>query len=359
MSDATLVANKTKVEMDLKSYTVISEQAEAWKRQFGAVKPMIDLVATSQKELLMELQNCGFPFYYNEKVYFDQVVDGLDRSKLAVIDLSSNTTEEYVASLSKYGISAIAVESLEDTEVYSKVLPTVHFILRVGATDAVYDSGCPASEVVHSLVAAQERGVNLSSLLFMCPTYKQAATIISLIRSLFNTSTVHLDSVYIIGEGIQELAKRSDSESLSSFSSLKELAEKVPILVDGSRFFIAPTYTIYTHIIGKKYKTNGSESRILYYTDNGVYCSFFNAHIADEVLTPVPVSVEQSLDDHREVFTSTIFGPTCDSIDNLGDSFALPELQIGDWLKYEGVGYRCSNYSARFNGFEDPDVIVV
>ena len=193
----------------------------------------------------------------------------------------------------------------------------------------------------------------------MCPTYKQAATIISLIRSLFNTSTVHLDSVYIIGEGIQELAKRSDSESLSSFSSLKELAEKVPILVDGSRFFIAPTYTIYTHIIGKKYKTNGSESRILYYTDNGVYCSFFNAHIAGEVLTPVPVSVEQSLDDHREVFTSTIFGPTCDSIDNLGDSFALPELQIGDWLKYEGVGYRCSNYSARFNGFEDPDVIVV
>ena len=79
----------------------------------------------------------------------------------------------------------------------------------------------------------------------MCPTYKQAATIISLIRSLFNTSTVHLDSVYIIGEGIQELAKRSDSESLSSFSSLKELAEKVPILVDGSRFFIAPTYTTY------------------------------------------------------------------------------------------------------------------
>ena len=77
------------------------------------------------------------------------------------------------------------------------------------------------------------------------------------------------------------------------------------------------------------------------------------------MLTPVPVSVEQSLDDHREVFTSTIFGPTCDSIDNLGDSFALPELQIGDWLKYEGVGYRCSNYSARFNGFEDPDVIVV
>lgn len=140
---------------------VISEQAEAWKKQFGAIKPMIDLVATSQKELLIELQNCGFPFYYNEKVYFDQVVDGLDKSKLAMVDLSSNTTEEYIASLSKCGVSTIAVESLEDTEAYFKELPAAHFILRVGATDEVYDSGCPASEVVQTLVAAKERDIHV------------------------------------------------------------------------------------------------------------------------------------------------------------------------------------------------------
>lgn len=199
----------------------------------------------------------------------------------------------------------------------------------------------------------------MSSLLFLCPTADNAAVIISIIRSFIETPDVYLDSIYIIGEGIQELANRSDSESLSTFSSLKELAEEVPILVDGSRFFIAPAYTIYTHIIGKKLKSNGSEKRILYYTDNGVYCSFFNAHIHREVINPVPVFVQQPSADHREVFNTTIFGPTCDSIDNLGDGFVLPELQIDDWLKYEGNGYRCSNYSARFNGFEDPDVIVV
>lgn len=32
---------------------------------------------------------------------------------------------------------------------------------------------------------------------------------------------------------------------------------------------------------------------------------------------------------------------------------------IGDWLKAEHSGYKCSNDSARFNGFEDPDIIVM
>lgn len=138
---------------------MIPEQALAWKRQYGALKPIIDLVATSQKELLMELQNCGFSFFYNEKVYYDQVVGNLDRDKLIVADMSSNTTKEYVSSLDKCGVSVVAVESLEDTEAYAEVLPNVRFLLRVGTTDAIYDSGCPVNEVVHSLVAAQERGI--------------------------------------------------------------------------------------------------------------------------------------------------------------------------------------------------------
>ena len=160
----------------------------------------------------------------------------------------------------------------------------------------------------------------------------------------------------MIGEGIQELAAQTDAASRATFAKLQRLASHVSVSVDGSRFFIANAYTIYTHIIGKKLKTNKESRRILYYTDNGVYCSFFNAHIHKEPICPQPVTQRKL---SGELFDTTVFGPTCDSIDNLGDDFKLPELQIDDWLKYEGNGYRCSNYSARFNGFEDPDVIVV
>ena len=183
--------------------------------------------------------------------------------------------------------------------------------------------------------------------------------VVNLMESLYEEAKakeVFVDAMYVIGEGIQELAAQTDAASRATFAKLHRLASHVSVSVDGSRFFIANAYTIYTHIIGKKLKTNKESRRILYYTDNGVYCSFFNAHIHKEPICPQPVTQRKL---SGELFDTTVFGPTCESIDNLGDDFKLPELQIDDWLKYEGNGYRCSNYSARFNGFEDPDVIVV
>jgi len=167
---------------------------------------------------------------------------------------------------------------------------------------------------------------------------------------------VFVDAMYVIGEGIQELAAQTDAASPPNGPTTLQNTPPATTMT-AVREGMPPDFsTIYTHIIGKKLKTNKESRRILYYTDNGVYCSFFNAHIHKEPICPQPVTQRKL---SGELFDTTVFGPTCDSIDNLGDDFKLPELQIDDWLKYEGNGYRCSNYSARFNGFEDPDVIVV
>ena len=75
----------------------------------------------------------------------------------------------------------------------------------------------------------------------------------------------------------------------------------------------------------------------LYYTDNGVYCSFYNAvKVTKEPIQPICISTHGDL--KAEKFISTIFGPTCDSIDCLGDCFELPEMEVGDWFKFETSG---------------------
>lgn len=38
------------------------------------------------------------------------------------------------------------------------------------------------------------------------------------------------------------------------------------------------------------------------------------------------------------VFSSTIWGPTCDSIDLILKDFSLPEMNIGDWLGFSHMG---------------------
>eukprot|EP00957_Ditylum_brightwellii_P114795 8753925-Ditylum_brightwellii.AAC.1 len=37
----------------------------------------------------------------------------------------------------------------------------------------------------------------------------------------------------------------------------------------------------------------------------------------------------------RDLFASTVFGPTCDSIDVIARSVLLPKLKVGDWLYFQ------------------------
>ena len=53
----------------------------------------------------------------------------------------------------------------------------------------------------------------------------------------------------------------------------------------------------------------------------------------------------------RHFYTSTIFGPTCDSIDVICRSVLLPELQVGDWLYFTNMGAYTMAAASCFNGF--------
>ena len=49
-------------------------------------------------------------------------------------------------------------------------------------------------------------------------------------------------------------------------------------------------------------------------------------------------SSDEEPDGQNELYASTIFGPTCDSIDVIARSVLMPKLKIGDWLYFENMG---------------------
>ena len=62
----------------------------------------------------------------------------------------------------------------------------------------------------------------------------------------------------------------------------------------------------------------------------------------------------QGTDDGEEddgLYSSVIFGPTCDSIDVISRSVLLPRLHIGDWLYFNNMGAYTSAAASDFNGF--------
>ena len=61
----------------------------------------------------------------------------------------------------------------------------------------------------------------------------------------------------------------------------------------------------------------------------------------------------------RELFASTVFGPTCDSIDVVARSVLLPKLDIGDWLYFHNMGAYTMAASSCFNGFDPSEKFYV
>jgi ornithine decarboxylase len=131
-----------------------------------------------------------------------------------------------------------------------------------------------------------------------------------------------------------------------------ELAKLFPttrVIAEPGRFFAASTYTLGFSIFAQRTVPMG-ESDLMehqYYATDGLYHSF-NAIIFDHqhpdlyVLDPNPAA---------PMHASTIFGPTCDSLDCILKRQQFPELHIGDWLFVHDFGAYTHVTASPFNGF--------
>jgi ornithine decarboxylase len=87
----------------------------------------------------------------------------------------------------------------------------------------------------------------------------------------------------------------------------------------------------------------------LYYVSDGIYGSFNNIFF-DHYVPKVNLLDH---DEPEEKYLSTIFGPTCDSMDVICKHVMLPELKVGDWMYFTNFGsYTTASASGGFNGFK-------
>jgi diaminopimelate decarboxylase len=98
-----------------------------------------------------------------------------------------------------------------------------------------------------------------------------------------------------------------------------------------------------------------------YYVNDGVYGAFNNLMFDHATVRPRVLRVMESEEDatvivansaeNDKLYASTIFGPTCDSIDVISRSVLLPKLKIGDWLYFQNMGAYTMAAASSFNGF--------
>jgi len=123
----------------------------------------------------------------------------------------------------------------------------------------------------------------------------------------------------------------------------------VEIIAEPGRYFVAESHTLAVNIFAKRSMDTEGEKSFLYYVNDGVYQSF-NCIYFDHY-SPKPL-VLNTTNENTKLYRSTIFGPTCDSMDCVTKDTPIPELEVGDWLYFRNMGAYSVAAASPFNGFK-------
>jgi ornithine decarboxylase len=119
----------------------------------------------------------------------------------------------------------------------------------------------------------------------------------------------------------------------------------INFMAEPGRYFVESAYTIVATIINKK-KVHDT---FIYYISEGVYGTFNN------ILTD---KAEIKINTFRQgpLYRTTIFGPSCDSLDCIATDVEMPELFINDTIYVENMGAYTTACATKFNGFKPAEI---
>jgi ornithine decarboxylase len=118
------------------------------------------------------------------------------------------------------------------------------------------------------------------------------------------------------------------------------------ILAEPGRFLVASSATAIASVIGKAVR----DGKPCYYIDDSVYHTY-SGIIFDHCQYPLKALRK------GEPVISAVFGQTCDGLDTIAQSVALPPLEIGDLLYAEQIGAYSTASATFFNGFPPAKVV--
>lgn len=126
----------------------------------------------------------------------------------------------------------------------------------------------------------------------------------------------------------------------------------VTVIAEPGRFFVASAYTLATRIHSKRnIIRNGNLENVMYFINDGVYGSF-NCNIYDHKIVRPKILKEVS----DKLFKSSIWGPTCDALDQVCENILLPMLDVDDIIVFENMGAYTIPIASPFNGFPLPKI---
>lgn len=348
----------------------IVKKHEDWKKKLPRVDPHYAVKCNDSLTVLEVLAALGTGFDCASKVELSKVLKlGVDPTRIIFANPAKQAS--HIRYSSAVGVDTMTFDNETELHKVKSLFPSARLVIRIRCDAKVAQCplgmkyGVSVKEAPHLLEVARELGLNVVGVSFHVgsgcgdpPVFRRA---IAAARDLFEygASLGYQFSLLDIGGGFPG-NKGSNIDKIAEVIN-KSLDEYFPegcgvhIIAEPGRYFAASAYTLATniHTLREVPREDGSIS-YMYYINDGVYGSF-NCLLYDHAhVTPIPLKPIRG-----KLHVSSIWGPTCDGLDQVAENILLPQMQVGDWIIFEDMGAYTLACAGTFNGFPVPKVHTV
>ncbi|KXZ55818.1 hypothetical protein GPECTOR_2g1369 [Gonium pectorale] len=277
----------------------------------------------------------------------------------------------------EHGITYTTFDTVSELHKIAEMDPEFKCVLRIRADDPGarvplgLKYGAEVSEASGLLAAAKELGLEVVGVSFhVGSAAKNLATFTNAIenaRKVFDEATSlgfkmelldigggftgHFDECGNVMFG--EIANTINAALATYFAPGSEHGD-VRVIAEPGRYFAETSSTLLTVVIGQRDRVvkDGSIHKDYWLTD-GLYGSF-NCIVYDGQNPQYRILRSPMLPEPTDTrtYTSTLWGPTCDSADVVYKDVELPALRNGDWLQWPNAGAYTVAGACDFNGIE-------
>ncbi|KAF7972232.1 hypothetical protein HWV62_18638 [Athelia sp. TMB] len=360
-------------------------QHQRWKRCLPDIQPYYAIKCNPDPYILRLLASLGAGFDCASAGEIHQVLDigGIDPSR--IIFANPCKASSFIRSAAKAGVDKMTFDNADELHKIARMHPKAKLVVRILADDSKsicrfgIKFGAPLEIVPSLLSVAKELSLDVTGVSFHVgsgcfdpSTYTDA---LRRARVAFDMGrdVGYEFSLLDIGGGFE------DSNFENAAAVIRDAVDlyfpdrrNIRMISEPGRFYVSRAFRLAANIIARRAAPADAppdipvneeptdKPTVMYYINDGVYGAFNCILFDHQTVNPYVLSLNGSfhVSASEPVAVSSLWGPTCDSIDCIMSSVALPSaLQTGDWLGFDNMGAYTICAASQFNGFEISNVI--
>jgi len=359
----------------------VVKKYEKWMELLPRVEPFYAVKCNQDPAVLRLLARLGIGFDCASKDEISRILKlGVKPSRIVYANPCKQTS--FVRFAAKGKVDLMTFDNEAELIKIKNVFPTARLLLRIlpPADFKVQCQlgnkfGCHPNDAAFLLRKAKALGLNVVGVSFHVGSGVEEA-------EAFSAAVEVADQVFATGEALGFHFDLLDigggfpghAAAPITFEEIAVVLNKaldthfpakrgVRIIAEPGRFFVASAFSLTVNIIAKRKvisyldKDKAAESEdgkgaFMYYINDGVYGSF-NSLLYDHAtvearLVNAPVTPME--------FVTSVWGPTCDGLDQILKNTKLPELEVGEFLNFPDMGAYTLCAGSTFNGMPRPQV---